>query len=201
VCVATYYNGFDGLPLQALIVGPFPFLVTYSSQLPLMQAPAGSERHLLLTRSFCAAVLGVSATYWLRFRLNDLVCIAAESGAADSGGGKLALVCYTVAYFSRTYTAIKLVGWCAAKIRRPLSNVLSNTPQPLPARTIASAADSHTGSSHADLIALEPHRTDYDRGSASHSREVSRAQTHCGSGSRPPVGAVALPLVGLPLRD
>jgi hypothetical protein len=30
---------------------------------------------------------------------------------------------------------------------------------------------------------------------------VSRARTHCGSGSRPPVGAVALPLVGLPLRD
>ena len=126
MCVATYYNG---LPLQALIVGPFPFLVTYSSQLPLVQAPGGSERHLLLTRAFCAAVLGVSATYWLRFRLKELIC-----DAADSGGGKLALVCYTVAYFSRTYTAIKLVGWCAAKIRRPLSNVLSNTPQPLPAR-------------------------------------------------------------------
>jgi hypothetical protein len=120
--------------LQALIVGPFPFLVNYSSQLPPMQAPAGSERHLLLTRSFCAAVLGVSATYWLRFRLKELVCEAADSGAADSGGGKLELLYFTVAYFSRTYTAIKLVGWCAAKIRRPLSNVLSNTPQPLPAR-------------------------------------------------------------------
>jgi hypothetical protein len=91
----------------------------------------GTQRQLLSARVFCAVVLLVCASYWLRVRLNSLFC----DDHQHSGASSLALLNSAVTYFARTYVTIKVVGWCVAKIRRPLCNVLSNTPRPFAPET------------------------------------------------------------------